>query len=305
MKLLLCIIPLLLVAGMSSASADIGIKSDYYKTGDFLEIAGYLHDDDVTITIDGDNYHKSYSAEWNGYQGYGFPLTGFESGFYNVTISYNDNIKIQQFGLNKIIPAFTLYAESNIIPLNEYAFFFGQVVGIEPKDYSFNGNVLIQVLDMNGNLVEDNWKSDKDTAKSVNSASKATKSEFRALINNGKTFLTTQNDANIFGDQGAKSIRPVLENGYRAYVKIDSTIYDPWNAYTLRVTHDGLIREKIFMVTDYNNSYFIENEVCTGEKKNYDHLIEMQNNFKDIESLHDKYTMLISNFKYSSGCEQQ
>jgi len=247
----------IMMVALPSAFGSSYLTSDYYEMGDFLTVGGSFIGY-TTIDIVGDDFKKSYGFDVTGRAEFGLPITlekGYTPGFYDVIVTEGNKTSIHKFGLEKIIPVFTLYSEKNMIPLNEYAFFFGQVIGIEPKDYSFNGNVLIQILDSNGNLVEDNWQQRKETSRGNNEL--ATKSQFRALINNGDTFRITQEDANIFGDKGSKSIRPVLDNGYRLYIKMDPIIYEPFTWYTLRVTHDGLVKEVDFMVTDYKDSFCV------------------------------------------------
>jgi len=310
-RILLPLFVIALLVPSTAAFADVRVISDYYEMGDFLEIGG-IFDGYTTINITGENdFKKGYKADFNGLYEFGFPITeqlGYTPGIYNVTISHeNGSTHTQQFGLDTIIPVFTLYSETSMIPLNEYAFFFGQVIGIEPKDYSFSGNVLISILDSNGNLVEDNWKSDKDTAKTASSEIAATKSKFRVLINNADTFRVTIDDSNIFGDKAnGESIRPIQENGYRVYIKLDPTIYKPYHAYTLKAQHDSYVQTTNFMVLDYRDSFFEDNNntICQSEQKNLNHAQDMYDELIEAEvyGLAEKYKVRIDNFKFSSGC---
>jgi len=294
------ILPMILLAlvGLPSAYAEINVMSDYYEMGDFLMIGG-VFDGYTTIDITGDNFEKGYQVNVDRWYEFGFPLTkelGYTPGIYNVTITEGDYTHTQQFGLDVKVPAFTLYSEKSMIPLNEYAFFYGQVVGIEPRDISFSGNVLISILDSNGNLLEDNWISSDSTAKNTDAA---TKSTFRAPINSGDMFLTTVDDNNIFEH------RTALDNGYRLYVKLDPTIYKPFHAYTIQAQHDDYIRTVDFMVLDYSTPQFSSTDnICATEQSNLDHMKSLYDELIEAESyvLAEKYKLKLDNFNLSIGC---
>lgn len=297
-KIILSLLALVII-GFPTAFAEINVMSDYYEMGNFLEIGGYF-EGYTTIDIVGDNFEKGYQVDVNRWYQFGLPLTeaaGYTPGIYDVIITEGDKTYTQQFGLEVVVPQFTLYRETSMIPLNEYAFFYGQVVGIEPRDLSFSGSVLIQVLDSNGNLVEDNWQQKKDTAKNTDAA---TKSQFRAPINSGDMFLTTQDDNNIFEH------RTALDNGYRLYVKLDPTIYKPYHVYTIKAQHDDYIRTVDFMVLDYKGSVPSEvDDICINERKNLNHIQGVYDDLIEGKAydLAHKYELRIDNFKFTSGCE--
>lgn len=293
---------LLSVIGLTSAYAEVNVMSDYYEMGDFLMIGG-VFDGYTTIDIVGDNdFKKGYQVDVDRWYEFGFPLdekSGYTPGIYNVTITEGDYTHTQQFGLDVKVPTFTLYSEKSMIPLNEYAFFYGQVIGIEPKDISFSGNVLISVLDSNGNLVEDNWIPNKTTARSEFDTA-ATKSQFRAPINSGDMFLTTMDDNNIFEH------RTALDNGYRLYVKLDPTIYKPFHAYTIQAQHDDYVKTVDFMVLDYSTPQFSSTDnICLTEQSNLDHMQSLYDELLEAESynLAQKYKLKLDGFNFSIGCE--
>lgn len=286
----------------TNAYGSVGIQSTYYEMDDFLEIGGDFKGY-TTIDIVGDNFKKGYKVDYTTWHQFGLPLTknaGYSPGIYDVTITYDNTSYTQQFGLDVKVPQFTLFYEASMVPLNEYAFFYGQVVGIEPKDMSYSGNVVISVLDSNGDLVEDNWIPRKNTIKTAEDKVKATKSTFRAPIFNGDIFLTTMDDNNIFEH------RTVQENGYRLYVKLDPTIYKPYHIYTIKAQHGEYIKTVDFMVLDYKDSYFTDNnvDICKSEQKNFDNIKSMYDNFIEIKAydLAEKYQLRMNNFEFSEEC---
>ncbi len=286
----------------------VGLGSDYYEMGDFLQVQGYLNDrvtiDIVGESVDewGESFKKGYFAEFNGWYGVGLPLTeelGYTPGIYTVTLTYGDTIKTQQFGLDMYVPTFTLHAEKSMIHLNEYAFFHGTVKGIvDLYDHSFAGNVLIQVLDSNGNLLEDNYIDKNKTIQDTELF--ATKSQFRALIKTGTDRYNISPQDRIHGD------KLIYDNGYRAIIKMDPTIYKPYHTYTIRAIHDTFEQSVNFMVLDYLLPQWDPNQdICIIEQKNLDHVTGIYNEFVEAEipSMILKYESLINNFKFSSGCE--
>jgi len=284
------------------------VNGDYFRTGDFLSVTSHSNDI-MTFDIVGENFEKGYTMDpRGGTVTYGMPFPSeMPKGVYDITFNSINYTSTQKIGYGVPLPAFTLHAEKTIHTLNEYAFFWGQVIGIEPTDYSFNGNVLVQILDSSGELLEDNWRASHDTARTAQDV-KATKSEFRAQINNGKTFLVTQNDANIFGDQGSKSIRPILENGYRIFIKIDPIIYTAGEQYTLKVTHDGMVKSVNFRIIERDIlpifNVTIDTEICEYEQSIYDTLENKRDNYIIIgdPTLTEKVTLQMNNFKFTEGC---
>jgi len=298
-KLILSLLAVVII-GLPSAFGEVNVMSNYYEMGDFLKIGGNFEGYTI-VDVVGDNFKKGYFIDGQiGLYEFGFPITekvGYTPGIYDVTISYGDTVKTQQFGLDMLIPTFTLYAEKSIVYLNEYAFFHGTVVGIDLYDYSFAGNVLIQILDSNGNLVEDNFVDSQKTSKGVEGA---TKSEFRAHIKTGTDRYNIPAQDRLHGD------KLIYDNGYRAIIKTDPTIYKPYHTYTIRVIHDTLERSVDFMVLDYRAPHYNPNDdICVIEQKNLDHVTGIYNEFVEAEipSMILKYEILINNFKFSSGCE--
>lgn len=285
----------------------VNLSSDYYEMGDFLYVQGYSKDyvsidvEGKTVDIYGENFQKSYKTKFDGLYQVGLPLTkelGYSPGIYDVTISYGDTVKTQQFGLDVYVPTFTLQYEKSLVHLNEYAFFFGTVKGIDLYDHSFAGNVLIQILDSNGNLLEDNYIDPNKTSSDVELF--ATKSEFRAPIKTGTDLFMIPAQDRIHGD------KLIFDNGYRVIIRMDPTIYKPYHTYTIKAMYNTLERSVNFMVLDYLLPQWDPNQdICIAEQKNLDHITGIYNEFVEAEipSMALKYELLINNFKFSSGCE--
>ena len=240
---------------LSNANAELTsfLSSDYYEYGEHLEFIAKtdsnLQYDIIQIEISSENFKKVYGAYSNwGMLHVGLPLlekSGWVPGIYNVEISHANQTNYHTFGLEQFPPKLTLYQSRNIVPLNEYAFFFGQAQNSNLKDPSFMSNVLIEILDSKGNLVNDNWKSNENTARSLNEEF-ATKSILRPSINNGVHYFITEEEQ-ILDENNI----PVWPNGYRFHFKIDPTIYQVGHIYTVKATYDDLTESVDFIVADY------------------------------------------------------
>lgn len=275
------------------------INGDYFRTGDFLSVTASSNDI-MTFDVTGEHYTKGYTMDpRGGTVTYGIPFPSeMPKGVYDITFNAGNYTSTQKFGYGVPLPTFTLHAEKTIYTLNEYTYFWGQVIGIEPKDYSYNGNVLVQILDSTGELLEDNWLEDHPTI----GTAKATKSEFRSAIKTADLYLRGLQD-NRHDD------KKVLDNGYRIFFKIDPIIYIAGEQYTLKVTHDGMVRSVNFWVIerDYTpiHNVVIDAELCEYEQSIYDTLENKRNNYVAIGAVAhiEKFTLQMNNYKFSEGCK--
>lgn len=258
---LVYLLPLLLVFSISPAYAQLSssISSSYYEFGDKLEFRVNIDTEQakdlIKVEIDNGETKKTYGAStnWGSIQ-IGIPLIeekGFTSGVYDITFSFDGESQTHQFGLETFPEKFTLYGQRNIYTLNDYAFFFGQVQGFELKDFSYSSNLLVHILDSDGNIVEDNWKSNKSTARSENDQS-ATKSIFRITLNT--VDITWHGETQEEKETFEQNNIPLWDNGYRIQFKVDPITYQAGEMYTVKVQYQDLVREYDFYVVD--NPYF-------------------------------------------------
>lgn len=246
------------------------INGDHFEFGDTLHIYGKIVNDDpsepVRITVVGNDLLKSIQNNDSllpydfGIRTHIFPNFnsfdrgiflekefGYVPGIYNVTVSYNGEKEFHQFAIEEYVPKFTLFGERNIYAINDYAFFYGQIQGYEVSDLSFDSSAIVQILDSNGDILEDNWFAHDETAKTKNS-NIATKSVFRTNIfkSDFAQIYEPQEEKDEFNDNNI----PLLENGYRIQFRIDPVTYGPNEIYTLRVQYQDLIREFDFVVVN-------------------------------------------------------
>lgn len=244
------------------------INGDHFEFGDTLHIYGKVVNDDpsepIRITVEGIDLLKTGENNDSllpydfGIGTHIFPNFnsfdrgiflekefGYVPGIYNVTISYNGEKEFHQFAIEEYVPKFTLFGEKNIYAINDHAFFYGQIQGYEVKDLSFDSSAIVQILDSNGNILKDNWKSINETVKNTELA---TKSIFRTNIfkSDFAQIYEPEEESERFNDNNI----PLLENGYRIQFRVDPVTYGPNETYTLRVQYQDLIREFDFVVVN-------------------------------------------------------
>lgn len=241
--------------GDSSKNTYATLSSDYYRTGDYLGVHVFAYDkvifdiDSVSVYDEKNekvDYHKGYQMFPRGYQGVTllFP-SDMLPGVYNMTFYIGDEkINVQEFtyGIKPTKLIFT--GMTNIIPINDYAFFYGIAQSPKLHDTSFASSVLVQILDSDGKLLDDNWKPADHTAKHDNNQD-ATQSQFRAAINNGATYHVTEENK-ILNDNHI----PLYPDGFRFQIRVDPITYSVGETYIIKVTYDNLSREYPFLVAD-------------------------------------------------------
>lgn len=209
-------------------------------------------DDPLHVNIAGEFISRHYVVSQNGHLQMGLKLSklmDYVPGLYNVTASVNGTVYASSIiGLDVLPPIFTLHSEYNIYYPNEYAHFFGQVIGIE-TDYTVGNSVLVEILDSDGNLLEDNWTQGNYVSARDDTSKDATYSKFRSIIHSDDLYLVGESD-----DFLEERKYPSLEYGYRFYIKTVPTIYDVGETYTVKVSYDDLVRTMDFIVTDYRIS---------------------------------------------------
>lgn len=257
----LVIVSILALFVFNSAYAEdyVTLSSDYYRLGDFLGVHAYANDrvvfdiQGISISEEYDTYGNINATDYQkGYQMFPRGNMAIEMpfpddmlpGIYKMTF-YIDNelVNVQEFGYGVKPPKFTLTGMTNIVPLNDYAFFFGQAQGYTPNDPSFASSVLVEILDQDGNLLEDNWKQNKSDIRG--DAVAATKSIFRPALNNGAIYHIIEEDKRL-DDNGI----PLLADGYRFQIRVDPITYTVGEWYTIQVNYDNMVREYSFLVIE-------------------------------------------------------
>jgi hypothetical protein len=239
----------------NSKNTYASLSNDYYRTGDYLgvNVIAYekvVFDIDSVSVYDEKNekvdYHKGYQMFPRGYLEITQPFpTDMLPGVYNMTFYVGDEIvNVQEFtyGIKPTKLMFT--GMTNVIPINDYAFFFGVAQSPKLHDLSFSSSVLVQVLDSNRNLLDDNWRPSDHTAK-YDTIEDATQSQFRAAINNGAIYHVTEENK-ILNDNDI----PLYPDGFRFQIRIDPITYNVGEIYIVKVTYDNLTKEYPFLVID-------------------------------------------------------
>lgn len=306
----------LTIIAIPTAYANVSLSSDYYEMGDFLEINGYFTGY-TTIDIIGDDFKKGYFVDdIVGLYEFGFPITkdvGYSPGIYNVTITDGDYVITQQFGLDTVLPIYTLDTVQTVYNSNDYAIFFGQVAGLKATTFSEGfsvdaDRVKIRILDHNGDLVQDNWKPSHKTGKIKDSNYLTednlhiTNMEFYSQINRGELYLKTIKSNQIDGHI------PILDNGYKFNFRLDPVVFIPNRVYIVEVTYDiydPIYKEFIVIADVYDEKAKYQKQVCEPEKRDLQVLLDNYNEL--VEQGAQGSTLLkiqnyIEVFKFSEGC---
>lgn len=261
------------------------LMDERYQIPIHIKISNDLHEWNVAITPDGElNYYNSLSLTNE---------VGFTDGKYTINTTYGDLVNstssftigekyynwsgveiIRQPDEIKQNCIFTANIEKTWITFGEKPKVWGTVYDCDSNEIHEKNRVFVKILDINGDVVQDSWQSDKKTAKT----SKPSLYEFNQDVYRERGF---RGNANV---QGVEVIH-IQPNEYFFYMpQINSLDFDHRGIYAIELTYGNYVRYVSFATLSptlfWNLDEIPEKDICDDYREK---LIRLDNTLKAFE----------------------